>query len=208
MARGQLAIVLHAHLPYVRHPEFPSFLEERWLFEAMMECYLPLLQRFRDLSRQGIPFRLTLVLTPTLVHMLRDEVLSSRFHEHLLALQELARREEARLAGSPDERKLAGFYRNRFDSVQNTWEECGHDIVGAFAELEERGHLEIMTCAATHGFLPLLSVVPQAVKAQVAVATAEHRRHFGRAARGFWLPECGYYPGVDEVLTRHSPQPA
>ena len=35
MSRGALSIVLHAHLPYVRHPEYPEFLEEDWLYEAI-----------------------------------------------------------------------------------------------------------------------------------------------------------------------------
>jgi 1,4-alpha-glucan branching enzyme len=84
--------------------------------------------------------------------------------------------------------------------VRAFWDRWEGDLVHAFGELEARGHLELMTCAATHGFLPLLTGVPQAVRAQVRVGAAHHADHLGRAARGFWMPECGYFPGLDEVL--------
>lgn len=46
---GYLSIVLHAHLPYVRHPEYEEFLEEDWLFEAITETYIPLLRMYENL---------------------------------------------------------------------------------------------------------------------------------------------------------------
>ena len=72
--------------------------------------------------------------------------------------------------------------------------------MAAFRRLEDAGRLELITCGATHGFLPLMQQYPEAVRAQIAVAAASHRRHFGRSPAGIWLPECGYYPGVDELL--------
>ncbi|MBI4004158.1 MAG: DUF1957 domain-containing protein, partial [Candidatus Omnitrophica bacterium] len=62
--RGMLALVLHTHLPFIRHPEHPEFLEERWLFEAITETYLPLLERFQRLANDHVPFRLTMSFTP------------------------------------------------------------------------------------------------------------------------------------------------
>ncbi len=200
MAKGYLSIVLHAHLPYVRHPEYPDFLEERWLFEAVIECYVPLLERLYRLSNDGIPFRMNVVLTPTLLHMLHDDLLRERFVRHLERLERLAEREERRLAGDETLHRLARFYRGRFATVHSFWDRWEGDLVHAFSELEARGHLEILTCAATHGFLPLLSQVPQAVRAQVHVGAAHHTHAIGRTPRGLWMPECGYYPGLDEVL--------
>ena len=69
MEKGYLAIVLHAHLPYVRHPEFDDSLEENWLYEAITDTYIPLLMVLEDLVRDGVDFRLTLSLTPTLATM-------------------------------------------------------------------------------------------------------------------------------------------
>jgi len=93
---GYLALVLHAHLPFVRHPEHEEFLEEDWLYEAITETYLPLLEVFERLAGDGVPFRLTLSLTPTLISMLRDPLLMSRYARRLDRLVELADQEVRR----------------------------------------------------------------------------------------------------------------
>ena len=78
MHQGSLAILLHAHLPWVRHPEYEEFLEEDWLFEAIVECYIPLLKNLRRLVADRVPVKLTFTLTPPLCAMLRDPLLQSR----------------------------------------------------------------------------------------------------------------------------------
>ena len=200
MPRGHLSIVLHGHLPFVRHPEYPCFLEENWFFEAIIECYVPLLIRFHRLAGEGVQFRVNVVLSPTLLHMMRDDLLRERFIRHLMALERLAEREERRLAGDERMLGLARFYRWRLGEVHGFWDRWHGDLAGAFSDLEARGYVEIMTCAATHGFLPILAAVPEAVRAQVRVGVLSHARQIGRAPRGFWMPECAYYPGLDEVL--------
>jgi 1,4-alpha-glucan branching enzyme len=77
--KGYVALVLHAHLPFVRHPEHDEFLEEDWLYEAITETYLPLLEAFERLAHDGVPFRVTMTLSPPLVSMLRDELLVGRY---------------------------------------------------------------------------------------------------------------------------------
>ena len=79
MPLGYLTLVLHAHLPFVRHPEFEDFLEEDWLYEAIAETYIPLLEVFDNLERDGVQWRLTMSITPTLAAMLEDPLLSQRF---------------------------------------------------------------------------------------------------------------------------------
>ncbi len=81
--RGALMLVLHAHLPYVRHPDDEDHLEEEWLHEAVLECYLPLLELLERLGDDGVPVRLTLSLTPTLVAMLEDPLLRARIEARL-----------------------------------------------------------------------------------------------------------------------------
>ena len=90
---GYLSLVLHAHLPFVRHPEHERFLEENWLFEAITEAYLPLLQLLERWRRDGLHARLTLTLTPTLCSMLQDSLLQGRYERHLNELIELAQKE-------------------------------------------------------------------------------------------------------------------
>jgi 1,4-alpha-glucan branching enzyme len=198
---GAVLLQLHAHLPFVRHPEHEQSLEEDWLYEAITETYLPLLSRFEKLADEGVPFRLTLTMTPTLVHMLRDELLVHRYSRHLDRLCELAEREIGRTRTDERLHRLARFYADHFHRIRWLWHErYRRDLVGLARRLQDRGVLEIVTSAATHGFLPLLQNRPEAVRAQIAVAAAHYRQHFGRDPVGIWLPECGYYPGVERFL--------
>jgi 1,4-alpha-glucan branching enzyme len=200
-ALGYLAMVLHAHLPFVRHPEREYFLEEHWLFEGITETYLPILEVLEQLSRDQIRARLTMSLTPTLMMMLRDRVLMEKYARHLDRMCELARRELVRTRYDAEFASTAGFYQDRllrFRSLFN--KEYGKDLVSQFARLEAEGVLEIIGCAATHGMLPALGVNPEAVRAQVLLGVSEHRRQIGRDPRGFWIPECAYFEGLGEIL--------
>jgi 1,4-alpha-glucan branching enzyme len=201
MARGALALVLHAHLPFVRHPEHPSFLEEAWLFEALTETYLPLLRAFDRLVEAGVPFRLTVSLSPTLVAMLRDGLLLRRYTQHLDRLQALAAAEAERTRGDPAIARLAVLYGTLLAEARDDFDHrYGRDLVAAFGRLQAAGALELITCPATHAYLPLLRVAPGAGRAQVLTGVASHQRAFGRPPPGLWLPECGYYPGLEEQL--------
>ncbi|MFE8597483.1 1,4-alpha-glucan branching protein domain-containing protein [Archangium violaceum] len=201
MSIGSLALVLHAHLPFVRHPEYEDFLEEDWLYEAISETYLPLLLVFDRLAEEGVPYRVTLTLTPTLVTMLRDELLMGRYARKLEQLCELGAREVHRTKNDPVFSRLAHFYRDHFETLRGAFRErYKRDLVGAFRRLQDAGHVEIITCNATHGFLPLMQQTPEAVRAQITVAANHYRQTFGRDAPGIWLAECGYFPGVEKYL--------
>ena len=201
MSQGSLALVLHAHLPFVRHPEHEDFLEEDWLYEAISETYLPLLRVFDQLAGDGVPFRVTMSLTPTLVTMLRDELLMGRYARKLDRLCELGEREVHRTRNDATFGPLARFYQAHFEGLRAAWHERYRgDLVSAFRRLQDAGHLEIITCCATHGFLPLMQDTPEAVRAQISVAATHYRLTFGRDAPGIWLAECGYYPGLERFL--------
>ncbi|MCB0221385.1 MAG: DUF1957 domain-containing protein, partial [Chrysiogenetes bacterium] len=199
-ADAYLALVLHAHLPFVRHPSRTA-MEEAWLFEAILGTYLPLLDILDHLEEEAVPGRITMSLTPPLASMLRDEVLMAKFDEHLRKMCELAVLEVDRTRTDPDFGPVAGFYRDRLERQRYLFEEAyGRDLVGHFARLQEQGRIEIITCTATHGFLPLLKDSPESVRAQIRVGVAEHTRLIGRAPRGMWLGECAYFEGLDEIL--------
>ena len=201
MARGYLALVLHAHLPFVRHPEHPSFLEERWLFEAITECYLPLLAVFERLVADGVAFRVTLSLSPTLVGMLRDDLLQRRYLAHLDRMLALVQGEVVRTRGDGHLHPVACLYRDAWRDARDRFEgRYGRDLTRGFERLESAGALELITCAATHAYLPLLRREPGSVRAQVRVALDSHAGCFGRRPAGFWLPECGYYAGLETAL--------
>ena len=199
--KGYLALILHAHLPYVRHPEHERFLEEEWFYEAVTETYIPLIETFQNLIDEGIDFRITMTLSPPLVSMLTDELLQERYVRHLDRLIELAEKELVRTRPEPEFHRLAQMYWERFTRSRKIFEnKYGRNLVGAFKGFQDAGKLEILTCAATHGYLPCLSVNEPAVRAQIEIAARHYENHFGQKPAGIWLPECGYYDGLDAVL--------
>jgi 1,4-alpha-glucan branching enzyme len=198
--QGYLSLILHAHLPFVRHPEHTKSLEESWLFEAITETYVPLLLVLEGWQRDGMGARLTLTLTPTLCAMLQDPLLQARYTSHLEDLIGLAEREIHRTVWEPQFRELALFYHARLTGVRDFYRACGGDLVGRFRGLLEAGQLEIITSAATHALLPLLANHRPSVRGQVLVARDHYRSCFGRDPRGFWLPECAYAEGIEAAL--------
>src|SRR6266568_7074005 len=197
---GYLALVLHAHLPFVRHPEHEKFLEENWLFEAITESYIPLIQVMDGWLRDRMESRLTLTLTPTLCSMLLDPFLQDRYLRHLNGLIELAEKETHRTRWEPPYRPLAQMYLRRFTTIRDTYFGYERNLVGAFREFQDRGRLEIITCAATHALLPLLAHHPPSIRAQILIARDHYRSCFGRDPRGIWLHECAYTAGVEDVV--------
>jgi 1,4-alpha-glucan branching enzyme len=197
---GYLMLVLHAHLPYVRHPEHPDFLEEDWFYEAITETYIPLLDAFERLTQDGVDFRLTMSLTPTLLSMFADPLLQERYLHHIERLIELAEKEVERTRWQPEFQGTAQMYRERFYHCRWLFADKYHrNLITAFRKFQDLGKLEIITCGATHGFMPLL-LNPHAMRAQIAIGAQTHKKFLGQSPRGIWLAECGYLPGVDEYL--------
>ena len=200
MSYAHLAILLHAHLPFVHHPEHERFLEEDWLFEGITETYIPLLMSWDHLRDEGVPFRVAMSLTPTLLEMLNNPLLQGRYAGYLQKRIELAERETRHARRAEQERNTAGHYLEQFRKVEAFYNHrCGRNLVPVFKEFQDAGRLEVLGCAATHGLLPLM-LTPNAIRAQVAVGLATVERHMGMRPRGFWLPECAFTPGLDEVL--------
>ncbi|MBU9888741.1 MAG: DUF1957 domain-containing protein [Candidatus Omnitrophica bacterium] len=201
MEKGFLSIVLHAHLPFVRHPEHQFFLEETWLYEAITETYVPLIHMFEGLERDRVPWRLTMSLTPSLMSMLRDPLLQDRYVAHLDKSIELANREIERTRFQPQFHETALHYYWEFTRAKDTFvNRYQKDITQAFRKFQDHGHLEIITCAATHGFLPLISRNEGAVRGQIKTGVELYEKVLGRRPVGIWLPECGYFPGADKYL--------
>jgi 1,4-alpha-glucan branching enzyme len=199
--KGYVCIVLHAHLPYVRHQECEYFLEESWLFEAITETYVPLLVILENLSSDGVPFKITLSMTPPLTSMLADPMLQERYLRHIGRLIELAQKECVRTKHQPEFNATARMYLDKFNMCRYVFAEVNQcNIVAGFKRLQDQGVLEIITCAATHGFLPNMQFNPNAVRAQIGIAVDSYQGFFGRKPAGIWLPECGYYQGLETFL--------
>jgi 1,4-alpha-glucan branching enzyme len=93
------------------------------------------------------------------------------------------------------------MYQDRFQRARDVFvNQYGNNLLNGFRRFYEAGKLELITCAATHGFLPLMNINRNAVRAQIEIGAREFHRYFGKRPEGIWLPECGYAPGVDELL--------
>src|SRR3981081_923243 len=196
---GHLALILHAHLPFVRHPEHEHFLEEEWFFEAITECYIPLLRMMQRLVSEHVPFKLTMSLTPTLCAMLQDELLQKRYVQHVDLLIDLSRREIGRNRDHPQLEDLSRFYCDIFSETRRFFvEEWKCDLLAAFRQLRETDALEIIASAATHALLPLHPRKSQ--RAQVMIGRDVYVDLFHDNPKGFWLPECAYAPGLERIL--------
>ncbi|MDA8339517.1 MAG: DUF1957 domain-containing protein [Nitrospiraceae bacterium] len=197
---GYLILLLHAHLPYVRHPEHEYSLEENWLFEAMRETYIPLLDLLERMVNDGISPHLTLSISPPLIEMLNDELLRKRFVRYMDNLIELSEAEKKRTKGSAFE-SVAFLYNNEFKKIRHLYlERYKQDLVSAFRRLQDEGHIEIVATAATHAFLPAFENYPDTVRAQIEIGVKSYVHNFGRQPSGFWIPECGYFKGLDSLL--------
>ena len=201
---NRINLILHAHLPYVRHLEYPKFLEENWLFESLKESYIPGLRMLEKLDREGVGYRLSICFSPTLITMLTDEALQQRFVDYMNLRIELGEKEAARTEREDREcHDMAIRYLEEAKANLEMFESYGRNILTGYKALADKDRIELITTAATHAYLPLYKDYPTAIKAQVVMGLRTHKRVFGQNASGFWLPECGYYPGLDQVLSEN-----
>lgn len=199
MVKGFLAIVLHAHLPYIKH-EKEGELAEEWFYEAMSETYIPLLIIMERLLTKGVNFNLTINISPPLASMMGDSLLQERYLKHLEKMIELSEREMARTNSQPEFHRLAEMYNWLFKEVYHYYhEKYGNDIIAAYKKMQEQGCIEIITSAATHGYLPLM-LTNEAINAQIKTGVDTYKHYFDKDPSGIWLPECGFKPGIDSIL--------
>lgn len=218
-------LILHTHLPWVlNHGNWPH--GEDWLMEAIAECYVPLLDSMNKLIGEGISPQITLDISPVLCEQLADKETPAKFLQYCKEKIESAKADTVRFkANGEDLHKVylsewwSDWYQNTADSFQKNH---GSSIINSLKKLQDAGHIEIMTCGATHGYLPLLGF-DASDYLQIRTAVENYKKHFGKAPRGIWLPECAYRPayiwkseipvapfneyklrkGVEEILAEH-----
>jgi len=191
---GYFALVLHSHLPFVLgHGRWPHGSD--WLSEVTVGSYLPLLETFTNLVESGASPHATINISPILTEQLAapafkreiEEFLRTRIASARENAPEFERQGRADLLGGA--RNWEHYYRRRLEQ----FERLNGDLVAEFRRLHDGGHIHLITSAATHGYLPLL-LREESIDLQLRVAVASHRRHFGHAPDGIWLPECAYRP--------------
>jgi len=189
------SLVLHSHIPYVLdHGSWPHGMD--WLYEAAAETYLPLLDAFESLAAEGIPPKVNISFTPVLMAQLKDPDFVRGFEDYLRMKIEIADGdgEEFRRTGHPL-LSLAGYWGDWYRTLLVRFKERYRgDILDGFRSLQDRGQIEVLTSAATHGYFALLAR-DSSIRHQVRQGRHVYRQYFGREARGFWVPECAYRPG-------------
>jgi 1,4-alpha-glucan branching enzyme len=170
-----------------------------WLYEAAAETYIPLLQEFNSLVEDGISPNVTIGITPILAEQLSSEKFKGGFINYLDQKIDAAienRKEFAEL-GNRNLEYLAGMWEEYYNKIKEIFSSTySRDIINEYKKLQDNGHIEIITCAATHGYLPLLGT-EESVDAQIRVGKEAYKHHFGRDPIGIWLPECAYRPSYE-----------
>lgn len=197
---SRLLFVLHSHIPYVKRQGRWPF-GEVWLFEAMAETYIPLLQSWMRLKNSGINNALSFSFSPTLLEQLSSKYIQQEFIAYLQEREALAVKDERYYLsrGEKDIGQMASFYRRFYrDTRRDFMVDFNRDIVAVLKKLQDANQAEIITTAATHAYLPLLD--SRDIKYQVLWGKKVYEYYFEREPKGFWLPECGYFNGIEDIL--------
>jgi 1,4-alpha-glucan branching enzyme len=190
----RFVLTLHSHLPWVlHHGRWPHGSD--WICEAALDSYLPLVAMLEALEQEEVPPPMTIGITPILAAQFahpsfRDEL--DIYFAHRLATIDDAPA-SLRQTGDEDLLPVVAFWKQHVLTLKATWERIGKDLIGAFRRHALAGRIELISSAATHGFLPLLSR-DESIRFQLLVGRSEHARHFGDLPRGCWVPECAYRP--------------
>lgn len=199
MVNGNYVLILHTHLPWVlHHGKWPHGVD--WLSEAASECYIPLLNVFNDLLDQGILPKVTLDISPVLCEQLEHPDFADIFVHYC---------DEKILGAEKDEKDftdwhyhphhiyLTRYWRDWYDKIKNNFiHKYKRSIINGFKVLQDEGAIEVMTCGATHGYLPLLGY-EESINLQIQAAVENYKKYFKLEPRGIWLPECAYRPSYD-----------
>lgn len=184
---GDLAIVLHSHMPYVEGFGTYPFGEE-WLFDAVIRSYLPVLEVARDL---------TMTITPVLADQLEDAGAAARLREFLLAWRIGAAEADAPEV-APECRDACEAELARYRRALELLDAAGGDPLRPFQDAAGEGRIALAASSATHAVLPLLAT-RAGLRLQLDAGIRSHRRRFDWDG-GFWLPECAYAPGLEHRL--------
>ncbi|MCK4936212.1 MAG: DUF1957 domain-containing protein [Elusimicrobiales bacterium] len=197
--KGSLMLMLHAHLPYVNHPGTTDFAEESWLFEAVVETYVPIISMIENLAKDGIRPCITISISPTLGAMLENKLLEKKLNDYINSRLELISKETHSANNNPLLLKTLKVYEELYSLAAKTMRRYHGNLITPFKQFQQAGLIEIITSSATHAVLPLLSH-PEALRAQIAVASDDYQDRFNKKSRGFWMPECAYDKRLDTYI--------
>ncbi|TFG07703.1 MAG: 1,4-alpha-glucan branching protein, partial [Promethearchaeota archaeon] len=193
MTRGYFGLVLHGHIPWCKKSGvWPA--GESWLTEAMGEVYIPMLNALRELREHKINTAITINITPILAEQLADEYMKQRFSEYMEDLINRAKSDIERFRNDQERKQIAEYHLRNYEYIlKSFYHDYYRDILGSFKWLQDEGMIELITCAATHAFLPLMEH-DSGIFSQIELAVETHEKYFHSMPKGIWLPECAYRP--------------
>ena len=191
MTIGYFGLILHGHIPWCKKSgTWPA--GEEWLMEAMYETYIPMLNILRELKENGIKTAITINITPILAEQLADEYMKQRFTEYMENLISRTKNDIKRFDNYQERRTIAEYHlRNLNHTLDTFYHHYYRDLLGSFKWLQDEGMIELITCGATHGFLPLFER-DSGIFSQIQLAVDTHKKYFQREPKGIWIPECAY----------------
>jgi 1,4-alpha-glucan branching enzyme len=190
----RFVLTLHSHLPWVlHHGRWPHGSD--WLSEATLDTYLPLLALLERAEREQVPVSVTIGITPILAAQLAHPSFRKEVDDYFAhRLETLSDADESlRKTGDDALLPLVPWWQSHLEQLQRLWVELDGNLLAAFRRHAEAGRIELISSAATHGFLPLLGR-DESIRLQLLAGRAEHLRHFGELPHGCWVPECAYRP--------------
>jgi 1,4-alpha-glucan branching enzyme len=193
MTIGYFGLVLHGHMPWCKKSGvWPA--GEQWYTEAALETYIPMLNILRDLKEKRIKTAITINITPILAEMMADSYMKERFIDYVEDLIKRAKSDIVKYTDHPSRKKIAEFHLHNFEYILSTFYHNYYtDLLGTFKWLQDEKMIELITCAATHGFLPLFDR-DSGIFSQIQLAVDTYKKYFKKEPKGIWLPECAYRP--------------
>ena len=203
MADKKLLFVFNTSQEYIRHTDEDAEKyagEESLLFESISNIYIPILKMLEKFEREGLAVRFSIVLTPVLCTLLEDQLIQNQYIDWLSKKIEFGKKELERVSGNSALLDAVSLCLEKAENDKNDFEGFGRRLVKRFSEYQKKGYIEILATCGTDVFLPYYHDMPEIMNAQVEAGIFAYRSFFGEVPDGFWLPELGYYDGVEKVL--------
>lgn len=204
MASKNLVYVLNLHCPYIKigaNENSRCDDESTLVFQYFSNLFLPTLNLLSFIKSQKLDAKLALVFSASTCEILSDSDIKKKYNKWLDNLIDLANKEVERVKRNPVLKKAANANLRRAQENKRVYNEVWNcDLLSAFSSFAQEGYAEILATCGTYLFMPHFSDMTEILNAQVESGLFAIKQYFGRVSDGFFLPEMGYAPGIEEVI--------